>query len=98
MPTYIGLVNYTDQGIRKIKDSPDGLEAVKNLAKDLGGELKQFFLTMGEYDIVVVYELPDDAAAARFSLTVGQVGAIRTTTLKAFSEGEYRDIIAALPT
>ena len=98
MPTYIGLVNYTDQGIRKIKDSPDRLEAVKNLAKDLGGELKQFFLTMGEYDIVVVYELPDDAAAARFSLTVGQVGAIRTTTLKAFSEGEYRDIIAALPT
>ncbi len=96
MPTYIGLVNYTDQGIRKIKDSPDRLDAVKNLAKDLGGELKQFFLTMGKYDIVV-YELPDDAAAAKFSLTVGQVGAIRTTTLKAFSEGEYRDIIAALP-
>ena len=97
MPIYIGLVNYTDQGIRKIKDSPDRLEAVKKLAKDLGGELKQFFLTMGAYDIVVVYELPDDAAAAKFNLTIGTVGAVRTTTLKAFTEDEYRDIIADLP-
>ena len=97
MPTYIGLVNYTDRGIRNVKGSPDRLEAVKNLAKDLGDELKQFFLTMGEYDIVVVYELPDDAAAAKFNMTIGSVGAVRTNTLKAFTEDEYRDIIAALP-
>ena len=97
MPTYIGLLNYTDQGIKNIKDSPDRLDAAKNLAKDLGGELKQFYLTIGAYDMVILCDLPDDAAAAKFNLTLGSAGSVRTTTLKAFTEDEYRDIIAALP-
>ena len=97
MATYIMLINYTDQGIRNVKDSPNRPDAAKALAQNLGGEFKQFYLTLGAYDLVVVLELPDDAAAAKFALTTGALGNIRTTTLKAFNEAEYRDIIAALP-
>ncbi len=97
MATYIALVNYTEQGIADIKESPKRLDAGRNLAVSLGGEIKQFFLTMGTYDIVFVAEFPDDATAAKYMLTLGGTGSVRTTTLRAFPEAEFRDIIAALP-
>ena len=97
MPTYISFASYTDQGIRNVKDSPKRLDAAKDLAKDLGGELKQFYLTMGAYDIVIVLDLPGDDAAAKFALSLCARGNVRTTTVKAFTEAEYRDIVAALP-
>ncbi len=97
MPTYIGFANHTDQGIRNVKDSPKRLDAAKALAKDLGGELKQFYLTMGAYDIVIVLDLPGDDAAAKFALSLCSRGNVRTTTVKAFTEAEYRDIVASLP-
>ena len=96
MSTYIGLVNYTEQGIRTIKGSSRRLNAAKKLAKDLGGSIKQFFLTMGAYDIVVVLDFPDDAAAAKFALALGSLGNVRTMTLKAFPEPEYRKILHSL--
>ncbi len=97
MATYIILVNYTDQGIRDIRDAPNRLDAAKALAQDLGGEFNHVYLTLGTYDIVAVLELPNDEAAAKFALAVGSRGNVRTTTLKAFLEDEYREIIAALP-
>ncbi len=97
MSTYISLVNYTQDGIAAIKDSPKRLSAVKRLAKNMGGKMKHFYLTLGDYDLIVVYEMPDAGTAAKFMLTVGSTGAIRTKTLAAFSEAEYREIIAALP-
>lgn len=97
MPTYISFASYTDQGIRNVKDSPKRLDAAKDLAKDLGGELKQFYLTMGAYDIVIVLDLPGDDAAAKFALSLCARGNVRTTTVKAFTEAEYRDIVASLP-
>ncbi len=97
MPTYISLINYTDQGIRTVKDSPKRLDAAKKLLKDLGGELKAFYLTMGSYDIVAIAEAPSDEVIAKFALTVGSLGNVRTTTLKAFPEAEYRKIIQGLP-
>ncbi|MBI4611140.1 MAG: GYD domain-containing protein [Candidatus Rokubacteria bacterium] len=97
MPTYISLINYSDQGIRNIKDSPKRLDAAKKLLKDMGGELKEFYLTLGSYDIVVVAEAPSDEAIARFVLAVSSLGNVRTTTLKAFPEAEYRKIVAGLP-
>lgn len=97
MATYISLINYTDQGIRNIKDSPKRLDAAKKVLKDLGGELKAFYLTMGAYDIVIVAEAPSDEVVARFVLGVGSLGNVRTTTLKAFGEGEFRKIVGALP-
>ncbi len=96
MSTYIMLANWTDQGARNIKDSPRRLDAAKKALEDVSGEFKSFFMTMGDFDMVGVYEAPDDAVAARFTLQVGQLGNIRTRTLKAFPEAAYREIIASL--
>ncbi len=96
MSTYIMLANWTDQGARHVKDSPRRLDAAKKALEDVGGEFKSFFMTMGDFDMVGVYEAPDDAVAARFTLQVGQLGNIRTRTLKAFPESAYREIIASL--
>lgn len=97
MATYISLVSYTDQGIRNIKDSPKRLDAAKKLLKDLGGDLKAFYLTLGQYDIVTVAEAPSDDVLAKFVLALASAGNVRTTTLKAFPESEYRKIIQGLP-
>jgi len=97
MTTYVMLVNYTQKGIENIKESPARLDAVKQAFQAMGGELKQFYLVLGRYDIVVVGEVPDDETAAKLALAVGSGGSVRTETLKAFSEDEYRNIIAALP-
>lgn len=96
MPTYIMLANWTEQGVRSIKDSPRRLDSAKKMLKEAGGEFKSFYLTMGDYDMLAVYEAPDDAVAARFVLQVAQLGNIRTRTLKAFPEAAYREIIASL--
>ncbi|WP_425993171.1 GYD domain-containing protein [Afipia sp. DC4300-2b1] len=96
MTTYIMLANWTDKGVQAVKDSPRRLDAAKQALKDMDGEFKSFFLTMGQYDIVAVYEAPDDAVAARFNLQLGMMGNIRTHTLKAFPEAAYREIINSL--
>jgi uncharacterized protein with GYD domain len=96
MATYVALVNYTDKGIANVKDSPSRLDRARGLLKEMGGDFRQVFLTMGAYDMLVVYEAPDDATAARFSLRLGMLGYVRTTTLKAFPEAAYREIIAHL--
>ncbi len=96
MSTYIMLGNWTDQGARNVTDSPRRLDAAKKALEEVGGEFKAFFMTMGDYDMVAIYEAPDDAVAARFTLQVGQLGNVRTRTLKAFPETAYREIIASL--
>jgi uncharacterized protein with GYD domain len=97
MPTYISLVNFTQQGIEKVKESPSRLDAVKKVYEAAGGKLLQFYLVMGRYDVVVVGEAPDDKAAAKIALMIGSKGAVRTETFRAFKEEEYRKIIAELP-
>lgn len=97
MSTYITLVNYTEQGIKTVKDSPSRVDAGKALAKSLGGEMKQLFLTMGAYDMVAVSEFPDDEAAAKFSLILGSKGNVRTTNMLAFPEDQMRSVIDSLP-
>ena len=96
MTTYVMLANWTDQGILKVKDSPRRLDTAKKALKEMDGEFRSFFLTMGDYDIVAIYEAPDDAVAARFNLQLGMLGNIRTRTLKAFPEAAYREIISSL--
>jgi uncharacterized protein with GYD domain len=96
MTSYIMLARWTDHGIHNVKDSPHRVDKVRQVLKDMGGDFKQFFLTMGAYDMVAVYEAPDDAVAARFSLELGMLGNIRTETLKAFPEAAYREIIRTL--
>ncbi len=97
MPTYISLMKLTPKGIQEIKDSPVRLERARQLARTMGGDIKQFYLVTGQYDMVTISEAPDDATLARFLLTIGSQGAISTETFRAFTEDEYRAIIAGLP-
>jgi uncharacterized protein with GYD domain len=94
--TYIALVNWTDQGAKSVKDSARRFDAAKKMLQDMGGDFKAVFMTMGEYDLVIVYEAPDDAVAARFTLQFGMLGNVRTKTMKAFPEAAYRQIIGSL--
>jgi uncharacterized protein with GYD domain len=96
MPTYVMLASWTDEGARKVRDSPRRLEAAKKILSEMGGEFKAFYMTMGDYDLVGIYEAPDDAVAARFTLMLGTMGAVRTRTLKAFPEAAFREIINTL--
>jgi uncharacterized protein with GYD domain len=96
MATYISLIRYTEQGVRNIKDSPARLDAAKKLFQSAGGELKQFYLTMGRYDIVLVADAPDDEAAARIALSLGSLGNVRTETMRVFNEAEFRKIVGSL--
>jgi uncharacterized protein with GYD domain len=96
MTTYIVLANWTDQGARAVNDSAKRLDAGRKLLEDMGGQLKAFYMTMGEYDMISVYEAPDDAVAARYTLMLSKQGNLRTKTLKAFPEAAYREIIASL--
>ena len=97
MAIYISLVNYTEQGIKAIKESPDRVKAVRGLAESLGGKMPQLFLTMGAYDLVAITEFADDETAAKFALTIGSGGNVRTTTMRAFDETQMREIIGSLP-
>ncbi len=97
MPTYVALVNYTENGLRQVKDSPKRLDDAKARLRDMGGEFKAIYMTLGVYDLVAIYDAPDDAVAARFTLLLGGAGNVRTTTtMKAFPEPAYRAIIASL--
>jgi len=96
MPTYVMLAQWTDQGIRTIEESPRRLDAAKKTLVDMGGQLRSLYLTMGDYDLVAIYDAPDDAVAARFTLILGKMGNVRTTSMKAFPEEAMRQIIASL--
>jgi uncharacterized protein with GYD domain len=96
MATYLSLINWTEQGIRTVKDSPKRLEAARKALKKLGGELKGFYMLQGQYDGVLIFDVPNDEAMTKFLLTTGTAGNVRTTTLRAFTEEEFKKHIAAL--
>ena len=96
MPSYITLLNWTEQGMVKIKASSKRLDAGRKAFKKLGCELKDVYLTMGPYDLVCVMDAPDAETAARAILSLGAAGNVRTLTLPAFTEDEYRTIIGSL--
>ncbi len=96
MSLYISLLDFTDQGISRIRHSPDRLDEAKRELEEMGGSFKDFYMTMGTHDLVLVYEAPDDAISARFQLLLGSKGNVRSTTMKAFPESAYRQIISSL--
>jgi uncharacterized protein with GYD domain len=96
MPHFVSLVRYTQQGISEIKDSPARLDAAKKAAEAEGGKILGWYLTMGQYDAVLISEFPSDEACAKFALSASALGNISTETLKAFPEAEYRKIIGSL--
>lgn len=94
MPTYISLANWTDQGITNVKEAPQRVDAFKKAVEAAGGKVKGFYLTMGKYDVVTIVDLPSDEAAATIVLSTGSKGNVRTETMKAFPEDQFRNIIA----
>jgi uncharacterized protein with GYD domain len=96
MPHFVMLLRYTQQGIAKIKESPARLDAAKKAAEKAGGKVHAWYLTMGQYDAVLISEFPNDEAGANFALSVGALGNVTTETLKAFTETEYRKIVGGL--
>jgi uncharacterized protein with GYD domain len=97
MATYIMLARFTQQGIQHIKESPNRLDAGKQKFQALGATLKEFYLVSGQYDMVVIFEAPDDATMAKVMLELGSKGNVQTETMRAFTENEYREIVGALP-
>jgi uncharacterized protein with GYD domain len=100
MPTYIGLLRYTSEGVKGIKGrwaqgNPNDRQ--REAAKALGCELKGAYITMGQYDGVAIIEAPDDATMARLALATGMSGTFTTETLRAFTETEFEKIVKALP-
>jgi uncharacterized protein with GYD domain len=97
MAHYIGLLQWTQQGVEKVKESPARLDAARQAFASMGVTFKDIYLTMGQYDLICHMEAPDDETLAKAILAVASKGSVRTQTLRAFTEAEYRRIVASLP-
>ena len=96
MATYILLASYTEQGIKGIKDTVKRTESVKELAKKAGCTMKESYWTLGAYDVVAVFDAPDDETMTAFSLSVAKLGNVKTQTLRAFSSQDMAGILAKM--
>jgi uncharacterized protein with GYD domain len=96
MPTYIALLKWTPQGIQNIKQSPSRLDAARKAFQSSGVNMKQFYMVTGHYDMVAICEAPDDMSMAKAMLTTTSQGSIVSETSRAFTEDEYRQIVAGL--
>src|SRR3972149_5949895 len=96
METYVILGSWTAQGIAKVKKAPARIEAVRKATAAVGGKMTAWYLTFGRYDFVVIAEFPDAQAAARLLLANGSQGNASTETLRAFTEAEFKGVVAGL--
>lgn len=97
MPTYIALVNFTQQGLQNVHESPHRAAAFKSAAKKMGAKVLQLFWTLGAYDGAIVFQAKDDEAATTLMLSLASLGNVRTTTLRAFDAGEFASIVSKTP-
>lgn len=97
MPTYISIANLTDQGIRNMKDLSRRLQNAEHTFAQMGAELKEVYLMMGQFDYIVIAEAPDDETMARITLTVAGQGNVRTQTSRAFNREEMMKLVEDLP-
>ena len=97
MPTFIMTGTWTDQGIRGIKEVPKRAGAARDLAKKLGVEIKQVFLTSGESDLLLILETPNTDNIPKFAMAIGSLGNVRTRTVRAWPEAEMTKFISELP-
>jgi uncharacterized protein with GYD domain len=96
MPTYISLLRWTQQGAQNLTQSPSRLDAARAAFQRVGAQLKDFYMLMGQYDMAVIVEAPDDETVARAILSLSTAGSVRAETSRAFTEEEYRKIISTL--
>jgi uncharacterized protein with GYD domain len=93
MAQYIMLATYTEQGIRTIQDTIKRADAVKEMANKAGLTMKETYWTLGQYDVVAVFEAPSDEAMTAFALSVARLGNVKTQTLRAFSPADMQAIL-----
>jgi uncharacterized protein with GYD domain len=96
MPTYVSLLNFTDQGIRTVGDTVERVDRATELAEKHGARLVQSYWTVGPYDLVVVLEAQDDESLTAFLLETGSLGNVRSTTLRAYNREEISGILQRL--
>ena len=96
MAKYVILVNWTEQGIRDVKQTQDRAQHVRQLAQQLGGKVDELLWTLGRYDLVAIADMPDDETAALMGLRIGGMGSVRTETLRAFTADEMGAIVGKL--
>ena len=93
MATYVTLFKWTEQGIKDVKNAPARFEAAKKLTEAMGGKVHALYVTMGDYDIVAVSDGPSDEVASAVALSIASKGNAKTTTMRAFSESEFSEIV-----
>jgi uncharacterized protein with GYD domain len=93
MARYVSLINWTEQGVQKFRDSLDRSDAASKLFESFGGSMVDIYWTLGQYDIVVITDFPDDETATAALLRVAELGSIRTTTMRAFDRAAVQEII-----
>ena len=96
MATYLVLCNFTEQGIRNVKETTNRAENVRRLAKEFNVTVKEIYWTLGEYDVATIFEAPDDSSITALCLAIGQIGNVRTQMMRAFNAEEMRGVIARL--
>ena len=97
MPTYIGLVRLTEQGMRNVKETTKRAKSFREMAELAGVKVREILWTMGRYDLVLVIDAPNDETMSRVALRLGMLGNVKTETLKAFSAQEMDEILKGLP-
>ncbi|HJW89505.1 MAG TPA: GYD domain-containing protein [Anaerolineales bacterium] len=96
MPAYVTLFNWTEQGVKNLKDTTQRAQAARQMWEEAGGRFIGIWWTLGQYDGVVLHETPDDETANKLLMSVGMLGNIRTTTLRAFGEDEMERILGGM--
>ena len=97
MADFVILLRWTQKGIEHVKDSPVRFEHFRETVEAVGGELLSFHMTLGQYDMMAIIDVPDDEAAAKMELAVRAVGTVDIETLRAFDENEFRKLITDMP-
>ena len=96
MATYVLLLNFTDEGIRDVKNTAKRAEDFKKMADKAGAKVKEVYWTLGRYDSVLIFESPDEETASALRLSLGSLGFIQTQTLRAFSVEDIGRILAKM--
>ena len=97
MPMFICSLSWTDQGIRSVKDAPKRAQAGRDLAKKMGVEIKQIFLTTGDADLLLILDAANGDNVAKFALALSAQGNVRTRTARAWPEAEFHKLVSELP-
>jgi uncharacterized protein with GYD domain len=97
MPSYVTLFNWTEQGVKTVKQFDQRVADAERAAAQVGAKLKDAYVVMGRYDVVVIWEAPDDETMAKLALAVGMKGNSRSETLRAFTRQEFASIVGGMP-